>query len=103
MEQALQEFVLQTTQVAEAQKNVLMNSQEHGHLMKRITGDAVEDLESARIRAGRSKPYTHVVASMTMYDFHMCYITCIHIRTCRCDVQGGRSCAGSTRSSERCH
>ena len=52
MEQTLQEFVSQTSQVAEAQKNVLVNSQEHGRLMKGITSDVVEDLESARNTAG---------------------------------------------------
>jgi mitofilin len=52
LEQTLQEFVSQTDKVAEAQKIVLVNSQEHGQLMKGITSDVAEDLESARNTAG---------------------------------------------------
>ena len=39
--------------MAEAQKIVLVNSQEHGQLMKGITSDVAEDLESARNTAGK--------------------------------------------------
>ena len=52
LEQTLQEFVSQSTRVAEAQKNVLTNTQEHGRLMKGITSEVAEDLQTARNTAG---------------------------------------------------
>ena len=71
LEQTLQEFVSQSTRVAEAQKNVLTNTQEHGRLMKGMTSEVAEDLQTARNTAGTC---IYIYIHVGLCDYHMGYI-----------------------------